>query len=285
VIDDATRRFPESPGVRALDALVWYADGRRDRAREIANVMMMSSGATRALGFITAANLDLLEGRFTLWSQSADSLAAMNRGPDLGSQRIRAEFWVRGRQERAAAMLDSTLAKYPAFRASLEAAELYALLNRPDSARAALRLRGTPDLTVYGHGTDTLPTAAWIDFHEGRPRDAVAKFRGSLRFSGAGLPSQTLRDAEVGFAFERAGLPDSAIASYEHYLQGTPMLELDAYKLVQVLEHVARLYEVKGDRRKAAAAYRRVAELWKNADAELQPRVRVARERASSLPR
>jgi hypothetical protein len=60
-------------------------------------------------------------------------------------------------------------------------------------------------------------------------------------------------------------------------------LELDAYRLVWVLEHAARLYEERGDRRKARAAYARVVELWKDADPDLQPRVSHARERAAAL--
>jgi hypothetical protein len=104
-----------------------------------------------------------------------------------------------------------------------------------------------------------------------------------MRFAGGSAPSQILRDAETGFAFERAGMADSAIVVYEHYLNAVPLWEQDAFKLVWVLEHVAALYERKGDRRKARAAYTRVAELWKDADAELQPRVTHARQRAAAL--
>jgi len=66
-------------------------------------------------------------------------------------------------------------------------------------------------------------------------------------------------------------------------LSATPTWETDAFRLVWTLEHVAPLYEKRGDRSKARAAYARVAELWKNADPELQPRVSHARERAATL--
>jgi hypothetical protein len=56
-----------------------------------------------------------------------------------------------------------------------------------------------------------------------------------------------------------------------------------AFRLIWTLEHVAPLYERKGERRKARAAYLRIVDLWKNADPELQPRVSHARERAAAL--
>jgi hypothetical protein len=146
-----------------------------------------------------------------------------------------------------------------------------------------LASRGWKNRSAYVRGCDTLPVSAWIDLAEGRPRDAAAKFRASLRFSGGNAPSQISRDAETGLAFERAALADSAITTYEHYLNAVPVMELDEFRLVWILEHVARLYEAKGDRRKASAAYGRVADLWKDADPDLQPRVRHARERAAAL--
>jgi len=181
-------------------------------------------------------------------------------------------------------MLDSSVAGDTALRSSLDAARFYAQLGQPVSARVVLaeaRRRGLR--SAYFGGTDTLPVSAWIDLAEGRAREAAAKFRASLRFSGGGTPSQNLLDAETGLAFERSGLPDSAVASYEHYLNAPPEWGLDAYELVWVLEHIARLYERKGDRARARAAYTRVAELWKDADPELQPRVTHARERAAAL--
>jgi len=111
----------------------------------------------------------------------------------------------------------------------------------------------------------------------------VTKFRGSLRFYGGDAASQIDHDAEIGLAFERAGLPDSAVAVYEHYLNAPPSLQSDAMKLAWILEHIAPLYEKKGNRAKARAAYARMAELWKDADPELQPRVQHARERAAAL--
>ena len=159
------------------------------------------------------------------------------------------------------------------------------MFDRPDSARALLAARGKTDFTVYSRGADTLPVSAWIDLAEGKPREAAVKFRQALRLSGGNAPSQIRRDAETGFAFERGGMRDSAIAVYEHYLNAAPGWEMDSQRLVWILEHIAALYEKRGDRLKARDSYARVVDLWKDADPALQPRVSHARERVDALSR
>ena len=217
--------------------------------------------------------------------RAADSLAdsLVRLRPVLPSPRLSASYWVFARPDLGLAVLESALAAHPSLRLRVEAAEFYAQCGRPDSARALLAARGVSDQTIYTRGVDTLPASAWIDLAEGRSRDAARKFRESQRFSGGNAPSQIRLDAETGLAFEKAGLPDSAIATYEHYLSATPAWEMDAFRLVWILEHVAPLYEKRGDRSKARAAYARMADLWKNADPDLQPRVRQAREHAAAL--
>jgi hypothetical protein len=69
-------------------------------------------------------------------------------------------------------------------------------------------------------------------------------------------------------------------------LIGTPYADRfwdDAIHLAWVLDHVAALYEGKGRRREAIAAYARLVDLWQDADPELQPRVTHAKERMAVL--
>ena len=51
------------------------------------------------------------------------------------------------------------------------------------------------------------------------------------------------------------------------------------------LERVGQLYDEAGDLENAAVYYARFVELWADADAELQPRVEVARERLGEIIR
>jgi tetratricopeptide (TPR) repeat protein len=126
----------------------------------------------------------------------------------------------------------------------------------------------------------------WILVAEGRPLDAVVEFRsGQMVSDGPAGPSPIAADAEVGLAFERAGRPDSAIVAYEHYVNAPDPDRFfhDGLKLAWVLEHVASLYEAKGKRKEARAAYDRLVDLWSNADPELQFRVRHAQQRIAAL--
>jgi DNA-binding SARP family transcriptional activator len=291
-VDLLVQRFPNSTFSDAFDAMVAYAEGHRERARKIFEKDKTFTDSRRDVGFSQIAELDLLEGRLNDFYRGflvVDSLRAARREnnamPRLLPSKLQlsAAYWVRNRPEDCLRMLESTLVAHPALRHTLDAAEFYAQFGRPDSARALLAARGLVDRSVYVHGTDTLAISGWIDMAEGRPREAAAKFRESLRFAGGSTASRVDRDSDIGLAFERAGMADSAIVVYEHYLNATTHWEIDAFKLVWILEHAAALHEKRGDRAKARAEYGRIAELWKDADPELRPRADHARERLAAL--
>jgi tetratricopeptide (TPR) repeat protein len=78
---------------------------------------------------------------------------------------------------------------------------------------------------------------------------------------------------------------DSALALYEQGFS-TPSLwrfNLDSYELAPALKRAGELYQRTGNRQRAVERYSRFVELWKNADAELQPGVREIRERLTRL--
>jgi len=58
---------------------------------------------------------------------------------------------------------------------------------------------------------------------------------------------------------------------------------MDPVRLPAVHERLGQLYESMGNTEKAVQHYRAFIELWKNADAELQPRVTDARKRLARL--
>jgi hypothetical protein len=59
----------------------------------------------------------------------------------------------------------------------------------------------------------------------------------------------------------------------------------DAFERGPTLEALGALYDQRGDRALAVAAYGDFAALWREADAVLQPRVEAARRRAAELNR
>ena len=87
--------------------------------------------------------------------------------------------------------------------------------------------------------------------------------------------------------FARAGMADSALAAYDAYRRtpagGRPRHGPDLTLGATSTEALAKIYDSKGDVKNAATLYGEFVELWKNADPELQPRVKAARERLAKL--
>lgn len=90
----------------------------------------------------------------------------------------------------------------------------------------------------------------------------------------------------LGHGYELLGDTAAAIAAYERYL-ATPFFDGTTFILQNfepwVHERLGGLYDARGDNAKAVEHYRAFATAWANADPDLQPRVRAARERADAL--
>jgi tetratricopeptide (TPR) repeat protein len=90
----------------------------------------------------------------------------------------------------------------------------------------------------------------------------------------------------LGQAFERAGMPDSALVYVQQWADGGENAwEGGIYDLNAPLGYLklGELYEARGDRAKAVDYYGRFTALWRDADPEFQPRVRAIRQRISEL--
>ena len=116
---------------------------------------------------------------------------------------------------------------------------------------------------------------------EGRIDDAIESFTAWNRehiLAPAGL-------FELGQALERAGRSDSALAVYERAATRVDVLGVwvEASTLGPTYQRLAALSEERGQRDKAIDYASRLIELWKDADPELEPLVREARERIARL--
>jgi tetratricopeptide (TPR) repeat protein len=122
----------------------------------------------------------------------------------------------------------------------------------------------------------------WVALAEGRPRDALAAFtngRNADTCPGCGAWDE-------GVAFERADLPDSALAAYQRAAgRGTvtKSVRADPWNLAPSLKRLGELYEARGDRQRAQEYYGRFLDMWKDADPALQPAVREVRTRMAQL--
>jgi eukaryotic-like serine/threonine-protein kinase len=92
-------------------------------------------------------------------------------------------------------------------------------------------------------------------------------------------------EARLGRAFDLAGMPDSAIVMWERYVTtpNTFSWSVDADFLAGAHKRLGELYEARGEPEKALSHYLQFVELWKDADPELQPKVREVRARITRL--
>jgi tetratricopeptide (TPR) repeat protein len=122
----------------------------------------------------------------------------------------------------------------------------------------------------------------WLALADGRPREALTAF-----IQGKNADSCSACGAwDEGVAFERANLPDSALAAYLRAASRGTIFKAalaDSWGLAPSLKRLGELYESRGDRQRALEYYGRFVELWKEADPALQPTVREVRARMAQL--
>ena len=93
-------------------------------------------------------------------------------------------------------------------------------------------------------------------------------------------------DATMAQVFDRSGMADSALLHYQRWADsGEDFWDRGRYTIWQPVNYfrMGELYQQKGDTAHATEFYGKFAELWKDADPELQPRVREARRRIAEL--
>lgn len=123
--------------------------------------------------------------------------------------------------------------------------------------------------------------ASMVAYAERRWDDVISSITAAER--GFAIP---IRTAQVyrGIAYMESGRPDSAIVSFEKFLQGLdPDGLTDAIFRADVLRRMGELHEARGDRARAIDYYLQLTTQWADADPELQPKVREIRERIARL--
>jgi len=247
-------------------------------------------------GSLQMGNVAAVRGRFTdadrLWQEATEKarLAGFPFASTALMQRFDIDLDVRGDTARAIRTLDAIRASEP-FEAMDPLnrpyrwfATWYARAGARDEAEAMLRTYEAEVPAAYRVGREVEAeyevTEAFLLLSEGRPAEALDAFR-RADHGNCGLCGRL----EQAKAFEALGRPDSAIASYESYLETNDMQRAawDNENLGPTLERLGKLYEEKGEPDTAALYYARLVELWSEADAELQPRVAAARARLEAI--
>jgi tetratricopeptide (TPR) repeat protein len=291
VVRDARLRFPQderprlwSVEVTCAQLLLDACDAAIDsiespaaspRLRQLAKGTRVAVAALR--GRMTRARTTRLEGR----SQLPPLQAALDAADD--------DISFGGSLSRAVARLDSIADSLTGGQLAATA-ERYVFAGRPDRARVLLDRwhREKPEsLRTMGARAMALAVRAWMEEAEGRWTDAIADWQASDVLPEDGRPFGVCTSCvprAMARMYEALNRPDSAIYWHEKYL-ATPEFILGniATFTPNTYERLAALYERVGNRAKAVEYSSKFADLWKNADPELQPRVAAARARIARL--
>jgi tetratricopeptide (TPR) repeat protein len=305
LIDSLLKASPAS--AEDLNALVarvglQYGRNQRDSVRATLGAMQHSMNvAVRQFAFQSGLETSLMEGALKR-AAAADSqldaiLAAQHAPTSLGTVAAVRDIMYRGRPNEGLRRLDSITAgsawaaTSPADRPYLLMVTLYARAGRPDQARTLLaQYVATP----FARAPDSQPelhfAEAEIALAEGKTADAVRLYHDAERLKDGG-PALCAGCAPYGLAhaFDRMGQADSAIAYFERYLaippsiRGVSLGASDGMYLPAIEKRLAELYDAKNDRTRAMQHYGAFVDLWKNADAELQPTVASVKKRMTEL--
>ena len=294
------RNLPDlTAGLTLADRLMWL-QGRYDEAEASVRQTLSHPRATpgdREESLWSLVSLGVLRGRGEMAMEHLDQIAELRRSRGLefdaaNTQQFKVyyELSVRGDTARAVSLVEDFLAGQPLpDEAAYEGAHLSLaafFLQAGDVERGRSFLEASDRIL----GDTRLPgplaqqrtiTRAFLRFLEG---DATGAVRDAQRFVADDPDDPNYRNA-LARLHDYAGAPDSAVVQYEGYLD-TPAgrrVQGESMVLPWILERLGRLYDELGEFGKAREHYLRFAELWAGADAELQPRVRRARERAEAL--
>jgi eukaryotic-like serine/threonine-protein kinase len=174
-------------------------------------------------------------------------------------------------------------------------ATLLAAAGRIDVARSVLAAWETEVPAEQRGGEDQIMggiALALIQLREGRPEEAVRTLQGlrstfSCPTCEAWVMGWALREAgrleEAAEEWERAASPGGAVsvalASQSFALWESPLMTVPPW----VMDRLAPLYEEMGEPDRALGHYRRLAELWSDADPELEERVERIHDRIEAL--
>ncbi|MGQ0539327.1 MAG: protein kinase domain-containing protein, partial [Gemmatimonadaceae bacterium] len=193
--------------------------------------------------------------------------------------------------ERGRAILRTALARtpisqiQPASRPWNELAQVAVALRDPQLAKDALAgfERDISELGLMTPDAHRARMRAWSALAGGRFPEAIA----DLREADRGFAIQDHRALiELANAFDLAGQADSALAYYSRFLTTPDFLPgFDGRFRAGAHKRAGELYEARGDTANAESHYVKFVDLWKDADPELQPKVREVRERLARLRR
>jgi TolB-like protein len=302
LVAELARRYPRHPFVLDARARLLADAGRYDDAHALGARIHGDGSLTD--GRRLQAELDAARGRVAeavghLREVQADAVARGDLGSALELAAAAGRLRVAAGDRAAAADVDALLARHSVdsidvlSRPYLPLALFYAEAGHPRRAWEWLDAYAR-ELPVGFRGPDRrmlhqARAAAYLA--AGAPAEALAEWRAAERTPAlrVGLLDDEFLPAgarpEPARVHDALGAADSAIAAYERYLGARSLRRaaVDAVALGPALERLGALHERRGDRARAAAAYARLAALWREADPALARRAAAASRRGAAL--
>ena len=141
--------------------------------------------------------------------------------------------------------------------------------------------RDLPNIGSLSPEGDRARVRGYAALAAGRYDDALAELRDADRQFAM---SERVGVIVLAQAFDLAGKPDSAIAYFERVVAAKDYsYAADTHFRTGSYKRLGGSYEARGDTAKAESNYQKFIDLWKDADPELQPKVREVRDRLSRL--
>ena len=304
-LDSLQARVPAVPALPLSQAALWAARGRIDSAAAAcARATRTSDALSRANGLRCRASVAVYQGRLAAHLRMRAEWVALTTGRtgerlpyESAMDSSRVDAWFRDRPQQAAQRLDEALARQPlaslpiSDRPYLALGRAYAVAGRPDRAGAMLAQydadqRDTAQRRVDRAERDAV--AGEIALAERRYDAAIDLFRrADVSYDGRPTDCALCMLPPLARAYDLAGKPDSAVAISERYLRSTWALRwtatVDGLYLAATYKRLGELHEARGDRARAADYYAKFVDVWKDADPDLQPRVRDVRQRLGRL--
>ena len=298
------RRFPNNPVALRAPANIAAVRGEFDRAEQLVKEIEPKIGSSRTgmmqqRGFMAA--IALVRGRVReaqrlradqreRQAQSGGAaLAHLNAGLDS----VMVAAVVLEDQAEARALLARTLRRAPIDSVPYLDRDYDYFLNVAAAVKDTVRARewhaeARKSWNEVGKLIDRPSWEAMDDTYLsmafGRLPDALASVERAERLPN---PRTDMMALTRFLILDRMQQADSAIAAGERLIASTHNLRMqeDALYLAGVRQRLGEMYEAKGNVDKALTHYQAFVDLWKNADPELQPRVRDVRGRIERLQR
>ncbi|MGI8619832.1 MAG: protein kinase domain-containing protein [Gemmatimonadaceae bacterium] len=297
--DEFVRKFPANVGSHATKAELLVVLGQYDSAARVTSAALRSQGsqpAARARLLDGMATLARLRGRLGEAERLNFEIADLARTfigeaatLEVLLDQAAVDGRIRGDRVRMAQSLDAALQRTPLASLPVNSRPLGSLVFLYAGAGAAAKARSYFDawersrlqIQRLGDGLARHQMLGVIALAEKRFPDAIRALRESDKEGDcdwcALLP--------LADSYELSGNADSAIAVLTRFVDmaRTGKAGSNSFGLAPAHERLGKLWEAKGNRERAAAHYIRFVELWLNADSDLQPRVRTARQRIAQL--